>query len=77
MTQTHTTENDEYSYCIDCQKVRAFKVEGDYICASCSNKRYFEDLSAGRMVEIKIKKSDYKQGTIEQIYAILATNKLQ
>lgn len=70
--------NNAYSgICIDCHKTSTTsKWEDQFVCASCCNTRYYDDLTNGKIKELRIRVSEYKQGTIEQIYAILATNKL-
>lgn len=45
--------------------------EGCPQCTSCSNKEYFNDLSMGRRVELKIDMRKVKQSTLMQIKALI------
>lgn len=74
-TQEKTRDDN---LCVDCLKTRTeCREDGVAVCASCSNRRYFNDLQNGRRVEIKIKLSDYTQGTVEEIRYVLAKNKIK
>lgn len=64
--------------CVDCKKVNTTsKCDGEFVCVSCSNKRYYKELATGERVELKIRLKDYKPGTIEKVVGILKENKLQ
>lgn len=67
----------EIGLCVDCEKVRTDGFEdGEWVCASCSNDRYFKELINGKRVEIKIRLKDYKPATLEKIKAVLIENKI-
>lgn len=59
--------------CVYCEKINTTNRddEGKPQCASCSNHEYFNDLSMGRRVELKIDMRKVKQSTLMQIRALI------
>ncbi len=68
---------NKMEYCEYCKEVRTSETnrKGKRECASCHNNNYSNDLMRGEAVKIRFYKEDYKQGTYEQIIALLAINK--
>ena len=68
---------DPDGMCVDCNKVNTTsQCDGEFVCASCSNKRYHNELREGDRVEIKLRLKDFKPGTLTKIRNILSENKL-
>lgn len=59
--------------CIYCEKIGTTNLddEGKPQCASCSNEQYFNDLSMGRRVELKIDMRKVKGSTLMMIKALI------
>lgn len=59
--------------CIYCEKIKTTNRndDGKPQCATCSNEQYFNDLSMGRRVELKIDMRKVKQSTLMQIRALI------
>lgn len=59
--------------CIYCEKISTTNRDDDWKpqCASCSNEQYFNDLSMGRRVELKIDMRKVKGSTLTMIRALI------
>ena len=64
---------NESTQCVYCGAINTTNrnEEGKPQCATCSNEQYFNDLSAGRRIELKIDMRKVKQSTLMQIKALI------
>lgn len=64
---------NDSAQCVYCGSINTTNrnEEGKPQCASCSNEQYFNDLRAGRRIELKIDMRKVKQSTLMQIQALI------
>jgi hypothetical protein len=64
--------HDTYETCIDCDKTKTTnRVDGDPVCATCSNERYSKKIQSGDFVVLKLDMTKVKQSTLLHIQALI------
>lgn len=63
---------DDRSLCVDCNNVHTtHMLDGDPVCATCSNERYSKKIQSGEIVVLKLDMTKVKQSTLLHIQALI------